>query len=145
MLRTSLTHPGILAALASVGHGSTVLIADGNFPFSTAPLPSAPVVFLNLAPGLVTVTDVLGVVVPALPIEAALLMDSSEATPEAHGAIRACLPADVPTDAVARQDFYSATRLPTLGLVVATGDSRPFANVLLTVGVVPPSTSPERG
>lgn len=139
MLRTSLTHPGILAALASMGHGSTVLIADGNFPFSTAPLPSAPVVFLNLAPGLVTVIDVLEAILPVIPIEAALLMDSGEEPPQAHRAIRTSLPADLPVDAVARQDFYAATRLPTLGLVVATGDSRPFANVLLTVGVVPPA------
>ena len=140
MLRTSLTHPAILAALASAGHGSMVLIADGNFPFSTAPNPDAPVVFLNLAPGLVTVTDVLHAVVPVIPIEAALLMESGAATPPAHDAIRSCLPKEVTVDAVGRQAFYSATRSPNVGLVVATGDERLFANVLLTIGVVPPTT-----
>jgi L-fucose mutarotase len=77
MLRTSRTHPAILAALASAGHESTTLIADGNAPYSTAPHPDAPVVFLNLAPGLVTVTDVLQAVAPLIPIEAALLIASS--------------------------------------------------------------------
>lgn len=138
MLRSSLTHPTILAALASAGHGSTVLIADGNFPFSTAPYPAAPVVFLNLAPGLVTVTDVLQAVVPVIPIEAALLMASGTAKAPAHDAIRACLPVAVTIEAVARQAFYAVTRLPNLGLVIATGDTRLFANVLLTIGVVPP-------
>ena len=35
MLKTKLTHPGILATLGCTGHGSMVLIADGNYPFST--------------------------------------------------------------------------------------------------------------
>jgi L-fucose mutarotase/ribose pyranase (RbsD/FucU family) len=35
VLRTRLLHPEILAALAGAGHGSRVLIADGNYPFST--------------------------------------------------------------------------------------------------------------
>jgi L-fucose mutarotase len=94
------------------------------------------VVFLNLAPGLVTVTDVLEAMLPIVPIEGALLMGSDESTPEAHDAIRSSLPTDVPVDVLPRHEFYAATRTPTLGLVVATGDSRPFANVLLTIGVV---------
>ena len=36
MLKTNLLHPEILSALGSNGHGSMLLIADGNFPFSTA-------------------------------------------------------------------------------------------------------------
>ena len=34
--------------------------------------------------------------------------------------------------------FYEATRADTLGLVIATGDVRPYANVLLTIGVILP-------
>jgi L-fucose mutarotase len=41
MLQYKLIHPQILAALAAAGHGSTVLIADGNYPFSTAANPQA--------------------------------------------------------------------------------------------------------
>ena len=71
MLKTKLIHPEILDALGSAGHGSKVLIADGNYPFGTGANPSAKRVYLNLAPGLVTVTDVLRVLVDAIPIEAA--------------------------------------------------------------------------
>ena len=41
MLRTQLIHPQILGALAEAGHGSQVLISDGNFPHVTATPPGA--------------------------------------------------------------------------------------------------------
>jgi len=41
VLRYRLTHPEILAALASAGHGSTVLLADGHYPAATAAGPHA--------------------------------------------------------------------------------------------------------
>ena len=34
MLRTDLIHPPLLEALARCGHGSKVLIADGNYPLA---------------------------------------------------------------------------------------------------------------
>ena len=48
MLKYGLTHPEILSALGSAGHGSKVLIADGNYPFSTGSNPAAAHVYLNL-------------------------------------------------------------------------------------------------
>jgi L-fucose mutarotase len=51
MLRTQLIHPQILGALAEAGHGSQVLISDGNFPHVTATPPGARRVYLNLSPG----------------------------------------------------------------------------------------------
>ena len=35
MLYSTLTHPNILRALAAAGHGSQILIADGNYPLAT--------------------------------------------------------------------------------------------------------------
>jgi L-fucose mutarotase len=35
--------------------------------------------------------------------------------------------------------FYDACRLPDVGLVIATGEQRIYANVLLTLGVVKPA------
>lgn len=35
MLKTELLHPEVLEALGTSGHGSRVLIADGNYPFAT--------------------------------------------------------------------------------------------------------------
>lgn len=42
MIKYKLTHPEILEALASAGHGSQVLIADGNYPFATGSNPVPP-------------------------------------------------------------------------------------------------------
>ena len=74
MLLTPLLHPEINAVLAAAGHHSKVLIADGNYPASTTLGPNAKLVSLNLAPGVVTVTQVLEALVGAIPIEAAQTM-----------------------------------------------------------------------
>src|SRR4029453_14154579 len=79
MLRTRLIHPEILAALAAAGHGSRVLISDGNFPPPPAPPPRPRLVFLNLSPGRVTVTEVLEAVAPTVPLEAAAVMRPHDA------------------------------------------------------------------
>ncbi len=68
MLQGTLIHPEILAALGSAGHGAQVLIADGNYPFSTGSNPRATRVFLTVSPGLLTATDVLRVLMSAIPI-----------------------------------------------------------------------------
>ena len=78
MLTTKLTHPQILGALGSMGHGSMVLIADGNFPFGTHTNPAAVHVYLNLRPGLVSATDVLEAVVSAIPVESAQVMQPAD-------------------------------------------------------------------
>jgi L-fucose mutarotase len=74
MLRYRLTHPTILAALASAGHGSRVLISDGHYPHTTGANPAAERVYLNLAPDRLLVTEVLAALVDAIPVEAATVM-----------------------------------------------------------------------
>jgi L-fucose mutarotase len=141
MLKTRLLHPEILSALGSAGHGSKILIADGNYPFATRAHPNARRVYLNLAPGLLGVTDVLQVLVGAIPIEAAYVMltDSGEAPP-IHAEFRSILPADLALQPLKRQEFYDSVRLDAdTALVIATGEQRIFANIILTIGVVPPA------
>src|SRR5512135_3376191 len=113
MLKYQLLHPEILAALGGAGHGSRILIADGNYPFATRAHPNARRVYLNLAPGLVTVTDVLRVLVDAVPIEAAhvMLTDAGE-EPSILQDFRAILPADLELKKTNRCEFYDAVRDP---------------------------------
>lgn len=137
MLRTQLIHPGILQALGEAGHGSTVLITDGNFPHGFMPHAGAHRVYLNLSPGKLLVTEVLEALLTAVPVESVTLMQSDgPVPPEAHAAVRALLPGDVPVELLERFAFYDRTREPSLALVVATGDQRLYANVLFTIGVV---------
>jgi L-fucose mutarotase len=140
MLKYSLLHPEILGALGAAGHGSKVLIADGNYPFSTRSHPNARRVYLNLAPGLVTVTDVLRVLVSAIPIEAAeVMVPESGEEPSIFQEFRAILSSDLQLKKLGRFEFYDAARDPDTALVIATGEQRVYANLLLTVGVVPPA------
>lgn len=136
MLKTTLLHPGILAALATMGHGSRVLLADGNFPFATHTNPAAAHVYLNVRPGLVNVTDILEPLVTAIPIEAAHVMQPADGSePGIFAEFRALLPG-MTLEKVERFAFYDLGRQSDVGLVIATGEARIYANLLLTIGVV---------
>jgi L-fucose mutarotase len=137
MLKTTLLQPEILEALGSAGHGAKVLIADGNFPFSTRGNPSAKHVYLNLAPGMLTVTDVLKVLVTAIPIEAAEVMQPPTGEPSIFAEFRAIL-AGLDLKPLGRFEFYDAASAADTTLVIATGEQRIYANLLLTIGVVMP-------
>jgi L-fucose mutarotase len=85
MRRHQLLHPEITARLAAAGHGSLVLIADGNDPAATAIGPYATRVSLNLSPGLVSCEQVLADLLTACPVEAAFVMDYQRTGPQALG------------------------------------------------------------
>jgi L-fucose mutarotase len=138
MLRTRLLHPQILQALGEAGHGAQVLIADGNYPLITRSNPAAHHVYLNLAPGMLSVTDVLEVIAEAIPVEAAHVMgpdDGSE--PSIYADFRRLL-RDTPLQRMERFSFYDKARGPDTALAISTGEQRIYANILLTIGVVMP-------
>lgn len=141
MLRYTLLHPEMLAGLASAGHGAKVLIADGNYPLATLSNPAARRVFLNLAPGILTVADVLRVLADAIPIEAVHGMVPDEGSePPVFREYRDILPSGLGLQALGRFEFYEAARQSDTALAIATGDQRLYANLLLTIGVVPPES-----
>ena len=138
MLKGRLIHPQILAALGCAGHGSRVLIADGNYPFGTGANPAATRVYLNLVRGSAPVDEVLDVLASAIPIEAAHVMMPTEGPePPIFASFRSVLPG-IPLQSLERFAFYDAARGPDVALVIATGEQRIYANILLTIGVVPP-------
>jgi L-fucose mutarotase len=136
MLNGPLLHPELLAVLATAGHGSQVLVGDGNYPFGTGANPDAPRVYLNLAPGLVGALEVVEVLAAAVPIEAAHAMAPAEGPePEVFADFRRLLPAGVTIETMGRSEFYAAANAPTVALVVATAERRLFSNLMLTIGV----------
>jgi len=137
MLKTKLLHPEILSVLGSNGHGAKILIADGNFPFSTCSPSAAKKVFLNFAPDLLRVTDVLTILRDYIPIEAAIIMMSSdESIQTIHSEFVEILGNDIPLKKLKRFEFYEEVKSNDTCLVIATGESRRFANILLVIGVV---------
>lgn len=137
MLKTKLLHPEILMALASNGHGAKVLIADGNFPITTCASPSARKVYLNLAPGLLTVTDVLRVLKEQISIESATTMVPTDEAPQSiHKEFEALLAPDLQVTGLKRFEFYEEAKKSDVCLAIATGETRRFANLLIEIGVV---------
>ncbi len=146
MLKTKLLHPQITAALAQAGHGSKVLISDGNYPHSTAKGPEAEVVYLNLTSGCVSVTDVLKVLADAIPIEKAEVMSPEKSGPYAKKNkppvwdefVRILQSTDCKgkLNGIERFKFYQIAGRKDVCLTIATGETRGYANLLLTIGVV---------
>lgn len=138
MLKHRLLHPDILEALASAGHGSKVLIADGNYPGSTCLGENASLVYLNLSPGKLTVTEVLDALLSAIVVEEAAVMSPDEGPePPIFEEFRRLLP-DSPLVEYDRFEFYEEASGSETCLQIVTGERRIYANLLLTIGVVAP-------
>ena len=137
MLKTKLLHPEILRVLASSGHFSQILIADGNYPFASRSGPKATIVYLNLMPGIPKTTDVLEALLDLIPIQDAAIMETptGEEAP-VHTEYARMLPPAVELKRLERYAFYDAACSPMTSLVIASAETRRFANLLLTIGVV---------
>ena len=145
MLKSELIHPEILSIVAQAGHSSKILIADGNYPASSAIGPGAKLVSLNLAPGLVSVSQVLKVLLSAVPVEAVNTMgmpdddpyklDEDPAAWNEYRRILSEAGSNIELQPIERWDFYDAVASRDHILTIQTGDQALWANLLLTVGV----------
>jgi L-fucose mutarotase len=135
MLLTSLIHPELIGALGRAGHGSKILLSDGNYPHGTGAPSAATRIYLNLAPGVLDVDQVLTALIATIPIEAAeVMMPPDGREVPAISGYRAALEG-ISFAGHERHAFYEAARHPDVAIVVATGDQRMYANLLLTIGV----------
>ncbi|RRD04021.1 RbsD or FucU transport [Arachnia propionica] len=142
MLNGPLIHPDLLAALGRSGHSGKILITDGNYPAASGAPASAERIHLNLAPGLLDVSQILDVLKQAVPIErAGLMVPAADAVgierPDsipAHDEYRKALPG-VTFDEIPRWDFYEAAKAEDVTVVIISADQRLYANLLLTIGV----------
>lgn len=145
MLRHQLIHPKINEVLGRAGHHAKVLIADGNYPASSAIGPRAELVSLNLMPGVVTCTQVLEALVTAIPIEIVNTMMYETTGPYAlnedppvwaqYRKILKDAGVSVELKPIEKWDFYKAVATTDHVLTVQTADQQRFANLLLMVGV----------
>jgi len=148
MLKGQLIHPEILEVLGRAGHGSKILIADGNYPFLTKLGPRARLVNLNLMPGLVDCVQALRALISAVPIEDAAVMQYATTgpyalhqDPEIWADFRSVLKDagyKLTLNPIERFAFYEAAGTADVALTIATGEQRIYANLLLTIGVVFP-------
>lgn len=134
MLTTKLIHPDIIAALSRAGHGSKVLIADGNYPLAEKS-GTARLVYLGLTAGIPTVTDVLAALHSVCEIEKAEVMSPQDGTePSIFAEFRKEL-GGMELSPLGRYEFYDACmKENAVILAISTGEKRVFANILLTIG-----------
>jgi L-fucose mutarotase len=144
MLKSQLLHPEITAILARAGHHAKVLIADGNYPASTAMGPNATLVSLNLAPGIVTCSQVLETLLTAIPVDAVNTMGipaddpyALQGDPPVWADYRRIVKAaglSLELAPISKWDFYEAVASRDHALTIQTADRALWANVMLTLG-----------
>jgi L-fucose mutarotase len=129
-------HPQLLSALAKLGHGSWILISDGGYPHATASNPYSEKVFLNLSQGVLNVTQILEVLKETIPVEAAAVMTPPDgAMQPVFDEYKSVIPG-TPFEYIKQFDFYERAKESNVGLLIASGDVRNYANLLIKVGFV---------
>jgi L-fucose mutarotase len=144
MLKHQLIHPQINHVLGRAGHHAKVLIADGNYPASSKRGPNAELICLNLAPGIVTVAQVLRVLLSAIPVQEVNVMGIPDDDPYAekgeppvwreYRQILKQARLKPPLESILKWDFYKAVESADHVLTIQTADQALWANVLLTIG-----------
>ncbi|WP_297205780.1 RbsD/FucU family protein [uncultured Pluralibacter sp.] len=137
MIKTDIIHPPLLQALAQCGHKSNILIADANYACINNAAENATRIYLNFAPGTVSSVLILEKLLQYINVERAVCMawpDDFNNTIAAE--YQALLPAGMDIEQRERADFYALAKSPDTHLVIASGETRRFANLLLTVAPV---------
>ncbi len=137
MIKSEILHPELLQGLAKCGHKANILITDGNYSSVTNTSKSASVIYLNLAVDMVRSTVILEKVLTYINVEKVTLMTYPD---DFNNLIeleyRQLLPEGIEVDYINRQDFYSLAKSDDTFLVIVSGESKRFANIILTVGPV---------
>ncbi|MCL2893137.1 RbsD/FucU family protein [Brenneria tiliae] len=137
MIKSEIIHPELLKILAQCGHKTNILIADANYSFVTNSSRNAQVVYLNFAPGMIGSTAILDKILGYINVEKATLMaypDDFDNTIEKE--YKKLLADTLDIAYVDRNSFYSLVKSDDTLLVIASGETRRFANILLTVGPI---------
>ena len=134
MLTTKLINPEIMAVLAKCGHGDKILISDANYPLDSKS-GNAEKVYLALEKDCPTATQVVEVLKSVVNFEKAeLMMPEDGQEPEIFAEFRKKLP-EAEFATLGRYDYYDACCENQVKLAILSGESRIYANILLTIGV----------
>lgn len=130
MKKIGILNQPISSVIAGLGHTDTLVIADAGLP---VPL-EAQRIDLALTEGIPSFLDTLRVVLTEMEVERAIVAEEMlDASPQVYEAIKEML-GDVPIETVTHLIFKERTR--SARAVIRTGEFTPYANVILTAGVV---------
>ncbi|ENT4821140.1 TPA: RbsD/FucU family protein [Citrobacter farmeri] len=134
MIKSDIIHPDLLQALAQCGHKANILITDANYSFLTNTSAQARIIWLNFTPGLIGSVVILEKILGYINVEKATLMASpADFDNTVEREYRDILSESIEFEYVERNAFYSLAKSSDTILVIASGETRRFANILLTV------------
>jgi D-ribose pyranase len=123
--KTGIINAPLSGALATLGHGHLVVIADCGLPVPA----SAPVVDLSLVRGTPSFVQVLDAVLGEIVVEASMAAQEAEGSAVGDWLTdRGLTPRQIP-----HEDLKGL--LPAARLIIRTGEATPYANVVLRCGV----------
>lgn len=125
MKKTGILNAPLNAAIGRLGHGHLVVVADCGLPIPDG----VPAVDLALVQGIPSFSDVLGALLDEIEVEGAIMAEEAGGT-----AVDSLLAqAGLQPETVTHEQFKAL--LPSVRLIVRTGEATPYANVMLRSGV----------
>jgi D-ribose pyranase len=120
----------IASIIAGLGHTDTLVIADAGLSIP----PETQRIDLALVEGIPSFIDTLRVVLTEMEVERAIVAEEMlDLSPQVYEAIKEML-GDVPIETVTHLILKERTR--SARAVIRTGEFTPYANIILTAGVV---------
>jgi len=130
MKKIGILNQPISSVIAGLGHTDTLVIADAGLPIP----PETQRIDLALTEGIPTFLDTVRAVLTEMHVEQAIVAEEMlDASPQVYKALKELL-GDVPIETVTHLVFKERTR--SARAVVRTGEFTPYANAILTAGVV---------
>jgi L-fucose mutarotase len=132
--------PDLLHVLAAMGHGDEIVIADGNFPAASLARRLVRLDGVDAPRALRAILSVLPLdTFTPRPVAVMAVVGDPRAVPEPVREFQALVDAaagrSVTFESLERLAFYDRARAAFA--VVATGERRPYGNILLVKGVAP--------
>ena len=128
MKKGGILHPGLCEVLAAAGHTDYITISDRGFPVPDGPQRMD----LALVDDIPTVLDVLRAVAAEWALDRVIItQEMTEVSPQRVEAIRAVI-GDVPLQVMPHVEFKHLCR--TAKATVRTGDTTPYANIIIVSG-----------
>lgn len=129
MKKDRILNPELIAQIAAIGHTESLVIADAGLPVPAG----VKVIDLSLVRGVPSFLQVLDAVLEELVVEQYTLASEMTAkSPALYHDTRVRL-APLPETLVPHEQFKALTRQAKA--IIRTGETTPFANVILTAGV----------
>ena len=130
MKKAQLLNSALSLAIARLGHGDMIVIADAGLPVPEG----TPCIDLAVTRGVPALTQVLAAVLSEMQVERYIVArELRDRSPAMHDQIVAALPT-IPADEISHESFKALTRQARA--IVRTGECTPYANVALVAGVV---------